>query len=117
MFRNNVRGDLVEGHGANLDLYVLLVVSTVASIWGFFAAPAIGILLASAAVMLAEMLRNRHSRNTILGAIETLGRNMEDLKRTMRELDQRIADPALVAFKQSLLDVGRESPKHPRVKQ
>jgi hypothetical protein len=116
-FRRNLRGDLVDDHGANLDLYVLLVVSFIASIWGFFASPPIGILLACAVVMLSEMLRNRHSRNTIILAIESLGRNMDDLKRSMRELDQRVADPALVAFKQSLHDAGRESPKHPRVKQ
>ena len=98
-FRKNLRGDLIDDHGANLDLYVLLVVSSIASIWGFFASPPIGILLACAVVMLAEMLRNRHSRNTIILAIEALGKNVDDLKRSMRELDQRVFLPSVYGWR------------------
>lgn len=115
----NVRSDLSEGEGRNLDLYALQIISVSAMVWGFLANPILGIGLAALSLGIAEILRHRHARQNLETALSEVGSTVRELVVSIQKLEQVICDAEdaeLVSFRERLKLAQDAGPRRPRIK-
>jgi hypothetical protein len=112
----NVRSDLSEGEGRNLDLYALQIISVSAMIWGFFADLILGIGLAALSLGIAETLRHRHARHSLETAFSEVESTVREVVASIRKLEQVMSDAELVSFRERLKSARDDGPRRPRVK-
>lgn len=115
----NVRSDLSEGEGRNLDLYALQIISVSAMVWGFLANPILGIGLAALSLGVAETLRHRHARRNLETTFSEVESTVRELVASIRKLEQMMSDAEdaeLVSFRERLKSARDDGPRRPRVK-